>query len=132
MSDEYKPNAESSEDMVLKLFERAAKRGVVMPPEQRSIYQKVSEMATGLTVLDVGCGTGIGTNILAREARFVWGIDRDQNHIDFAKQLFERKNLAALGQIEFQQFDLVNPPSREFAKFHIIVCVDVLEHIEDY
>lgn len=129
---EYQANAESSEDMVKKLFERFEKREAVMPPEQRMIYQKISEMVTGLNVIDIGCGVGVGTNILGREARFAWGLDREANQIEFANQMFQRKNLAGLGQVEFMQFDLTNPPSREFSKFHVITCIEVLEHIADY
>lgn len=128
----YNPNPENPEDMILKLAERFAKRGVVMPPEQRNIYEKVSEMVTGLTVIDIGCGTGIGTNILSREARYVWGIDYDAKNIEFAKQMFERKNTSGIGMTEFEVLDLVKPPSRELSRFSVIVCVDVLEHIEDY
>lgn len=132
MTAEYKPNHESSENMVAKMVQRYETRGAVMPPEQREIYQKVSEMVTGLTVIDVGCGLGIGANIISREARFTWGIDKDPKHIDFANQMFERKTASGLGQLNFEVFDLTNPPSREFGKFHVITCIDVLEHIEDY
>jgi 2-polyprenyl-3-methyl-5-hydroxy-6-metoxy-1,4-benzoquinol methylase len=128
----YNPNPESKEDMVAKLAERFQKRGVVMSPEQRNIYEKISEMVTGLTVIDIGCGTGIGTNILSQEARYVWGVDYDPQHIEFAKQMFARKNTSGMGQVEFEVLDLVKPPSRELSKFSVIVCVDVLEHIEDY
>lgn len=123
---------ESAEDMVSKLFERYDKRGSVMPPEQREIYEFISKRATGLTVCDIGCGTGIGTNLLGREARYVWGLDREQKTIDFAKQMFTRENLAGMGLVHFDVLDLTNPPNREYAKFHIITCIDVLEHIEDY
>lgn len=132
MIEGYKTNAESKEDMVQKLMERYTTRSVVMSPEQRMTYEKISEMVTGLLVLDVGCGTGIGTNILAREARYVWGLDREPEHIDFATQMFGRKNTAGMGMVEFMQLDLTNPPSREYSKFHVIVCIDVIEHIAAY
>ncbi len=129
---DYQNNPESSENMVSKLFERFDKEGVVMPPEQRSIYEAVASRVTGLVVLDIGCGTGIGTNILGREARFVWGIDREQKHIDFARQMYERNNLSGMGLIKFEVFDLSNPLSRELSRFNVITCIDVIEHIEDY
>jgi 2-polyprenyl-3-methyl-5-hydroxy-6-metoxy-1,4-benzoquinol methylase len=132
MIEGYKENPELPENMISKHVERFEKHGLVMPEEQRTIYQEITKMITGLVVADIGCGTGIGTNILSQEARFVWGVDKDPKAIDFAKQMFERKPSCGLGQVSFEVLDLVNPPTREHGKFHVITCVDVLEHIEDY
>ncbi len=123
---DYKENPEKEIDMVKRLYERFETEGIIMPEEQRILYEKLSEVMTGHVVLDAGCGTGIGTQILGREARFVWGIDTNKRNIDYAKQMFASK------VIKFDTIDLTNPPNRERSRFHHVVCVDVIEHIDDY
>lgn len=122
----YKENPQKEIDMVKRLFTRFETEGVIMPQEQRVIYEKLATAFTGQIILDAGCGTGIGSQILGREARFVWGIDSNKTNIEFAKQMFGSRT------IKFDVIDLLNPPNRERANFHSIVCVDVIEHIADY
>lgn len=122
----YKENGEKEINMIPRLFKRWETEGIVMPEEQRIIYESLAPTMMGQVVLDAGCGTGIGTNILAGTARFVWGVDVNQGSIKFANQMFGND------KIKFDVMDLTNPPPRERAKFHQVLCVDVLEHIEDY
>ena len=123
---DYKENTEKEIDMVQRLYKRFETEGVIMPEEQRVIYEKLTQELTGNIVLDAGCGTGVGTQILGREARFVWGIDVNAKNIEYAKQMFGSRT------IRFDTIDLTNPPNRERSKFHAIVCIDVIEHINDY
>lgn len=123
---DYKENPEKPINMVERLYHRFETEGIIMPSEQRIIYEKLAEEMTGQIVLDAGCGTGVGSQILGREARFVWGIDSNERNIEYAKQMFGSKVM------RFDVFDLVNPPPRERSKFHAIVCIDVIEHIDDY
>ena len=122
----YKENGEKEINMIPRLFKRWETEGIVMPEEQRIIYETLAQTMMGQVVLDAGCGTGIGTNILGGMARFVWGVDVNQGSIKFANQMFGND------KIKFDIMDLTNPPPRERAKFHQVLCVDVLEHIEDY
>ena len=122
----YTENPQKDIDMVERLITRFKTEGIIMPQEQRVIYEKLAEAMTGQIILDAGCGTGIGTQILGREARFVWGIDVNPGNIEFAKQMFASR------VIKFDTIDLINPPNRERSRFHAIVCIDVIEHIDDY
>ena len=85
------------------------------------------------TIVDVGCGSGVGSNILSQEADFVWGIDKNENSIKFAKEAFTRvKNgIYYNSQVSFDQIDIIND-NREFMKMDIVVAIEVIEHINDY
>lgn len=85
------------------------------------------------TIVDVGCGSGVGSNILSQEADFVWGIDKNETSIKFAQQAFTRvKNgIYYNSHVSFDQFDLINE-TRETMKFDVVVAIEVIEHIYDY
>lgn len=83
-------------------------------------------------IVDVGCGIGVGSNVMSQEAHFVWGIDKNEFSIEFAKEAFERErnNIYYSGQLTFDVFDVM-VDSRLTAQFDFVVCVEVIEHIED-
>ncbi len=123
----YTTNPQTSIDMVARLVKRMETNGLVMPPSQRVAYERLVKLCTGLTVMDIGCGAGIGTNILSTEAYAAWGVDVFPKSVSFANQMFGvRPNL------RFDEMDICNLPPREFSKFNVVVMIDVLEHIEDY
>lgn len=135
MTNKYKEHEEKDIDMVHRLCDRFKNVGLVMPNKQREIYEAIRNeiVMTGRyklknTVCDVGCGTGIGSNILSEEAKFVWGIDKSEEHINFANQMFSRK---ALPQVTFDVVDILEFP-RETMKFSIVAMIEVIEHIDDY
>lgn len=84
-------------------------------------------------ICDVGCGGGIGSNILSQEADFVWGIDIAEPSIKFAKVMFTRhkNNIYYNPQLTFDVVDIRDEP-RELMAFDILVCIEVIEHIDDY
>lgn len=87
----------------------------------------------GPMVVDVGCGAGVGTNVLSEEAQFAWGIDKNEKSIKFAKESFTR-NLNRLyysSELKFDQLDILED-TREFMKFDFIVSIETIEHIFDY
>ena len=83
-------------------------------------------------VVDVGCGSGVGANILSQEANFVWGIDKNDFSLEFAKECFtrEKNGLYYSGQVTFDNFDIVND-TRQTMKFDTVVAIEVLEHVYD-
>jgi 2-polyprenyl-3-methyl-5-hydroxy-6-metoxy-1,4-benzoquinol methylase len=86
-------------------------------------------------IVDVGCGTGAGSNILSQEADFIWGIDKNSNSIKLARELFTRlKNgFYYSSQVSFDQIDIITEPreARNFMKFDVVVAIEIIEHISD-
>lgn len=84
-------------------------------------------------ICDVGCGLGIGSNIMSQEGDFVWGIDKNPQNIAFAKEAFERlkNHVYYSSQLTFDVVDIKNQP-REMMAFDIITCIEVIEHVDDY
>ena len=84
-------------------------------------------------VVDVGCGMGVGSNVLSLEADFVWGIDKNEKSIKFAQEAFTRvKNgIYYSSQVTFDHMDILKD-TREFLKFDVVVAIEIIEHIYDY
>lgn len=92
--------------------------------EHLARYWLAADLAGGLGVLDAGCGLGYGTEMIARAgASRVVGIDLAPEAIATAS---ERVGAAA----EFQVGDVGDPPFEKGA-FDLVVCFEVLEHLED-
>jgi len=87
----------------------------------RYAYEYVQQFVENRAVIDVGCGTGYGCEILAQKAKWVYGIDYDNEAITYCK-----KNYAA-PNITFVEMDA---NSLDFAKkFDIAVTFQVIEHM---
>jgi len=89
---------------------------------QWDIYRSIGPHVSGMTVLDVGCGTGFGALQLSRYTPAVDGIDTDPDAIEFAQQSFPH--------VKFRVEDItgkVRGPD-----YQAVVMVEVLEHIKDY
>ena len=69
---------------------------------------------------------------MGQEADFVWGIDKNEESVNFAKQMFGKiKNgLYYSPQITFDVIDIKTDP-REFATFDVVTCIEVIEHFKD-
>ncbi len=145
---EYKENPENKvKDQYQRNLAMFLRSGIFLHPTQRSMYEYVKDFARDSVlkhpqypkyiwkpkVCDIGCGSGLGSNILSQEADFVWGIDRDEGSINFAKQLFERQknNIYYTPQIAFDLIDIEDQP-RTMMEFDTIVAIEVIEHINDY
>jgi O-antigen biosynthesis protein len=97
----------------------------LMESEHRGRYLWAASLASGLDVLDAGCGTGYGSEILAAaDARRVVGVDIAQEAIDYA---------AAESSHATSEFSLGSLHSLPFedASFDLAVCFEVIEHVED-
>lgn len=131
-------------DLVSRIHGRFKGTGEVMPEAQRSIYERLTlefqnrvKQYRGYpktihkpTVADVGCGCGIGSNILSREAQFVWGIDVNEESVNYARQMFAREpnNIYYTPQISFDHLNIIDDP-REVMGFDFVVCIEVIEHL---
>ncbi|MDW8467432.1 MAG: methyltransferase domain-containing protein [Chloroherpetonaceae bacterium] len=65
-------------------YERAAKSEINNVTHQRCMvaYEFARDYIQGKTVLDIGCGNGYGTAILAKEAREVTGVDYNKATVE--------------------------------------------------
>lgn len=81
---------------------------------------------SGLRVLDVGCGGGYTCEFLARRGASVWGVDRSRPSIEAARAHAAEQGLAIA-------YDLGVGEQLPYgaAAFDAVVCVDVLEHVDD-
>jgi 2-polyprenyl-3-methyl-5-hydroxy-6-metoxy-1,4-benzoquinol methylase len=90
--------------------------------EKERVIRKFSPPLPGDRVLDVGCGSGVVSDLLASMGANVVGVDGNAEAIDFAKATFNRPNL------EFRRAlveDLPYPPG----SVDRIYCLEVIEHL---
>lgn len=90
-------------------------------------YLFALQFLAGKTVLDLGCGAGIGTYLYSLVAEKVYAVDHDQNAIEEARMFpFPHKN------VEFINADIEDPDAVEnLPAVDVCVALEVLEHIED-
>lgn len=85
-------------------------------------YQNVLTCCKGKTILDLGCGSGYGSNLLSNIASKVTAIDVDSKAINWAKTHYTANNLEfRCGSIH----ESLNPKE----KFDVIVSFQVIEHV---
>jgi 2-polyprenyl-3-methyl-5-hydroxy-6-metoxy-1,4-benzoquinol methylase len=88
-------------------------------------YALAAELCRGLRVADIGCGTGYGSDILARESPFVVGVDLDEETI-----LAAAEELGKPGRLEFEVADATDfLRERLRDRFDAIVMLETLEHL---
>lgn len=123
------------------------KCGKILYPSTRNIYTFIKNYCIDFVknhpqypdfvwkpkIIDIGCGGGFGSNVLSQEADFVWGIDKSIPNIQWAKEVFTRdKNGVYYSpQVSFEVLDPLTDP-REIMAFDIVVCVEVIEHVNEY
>lgn len=73
-------------------------------------------------VLDVGCGTGVYTEIVAQHARQTWGTDISQRMLDYAKE--NRR-----GNINWTLADAIHLPFKD-ETLDAVICIGLLEYVE--
>lgn len=135
----------------INMFERVERKnpgnGDVLYPVQRDMYEFIRDSCIDIVknhpqypkfvwkpkICDVGCGGGWGSNILSQEADWVWGIDKCEESIQWCKRVFTRhkNNIYYTPQVSFNVVDIKNEP-RTIQPFDIVVCIEVIEHIDDY
>jgi 2-polyprenyl-3-methyl-5-hydroxy-6-metoxy-1,4-benzoquinol methylase len=113
-------------DIVERLTLEAAEADTVLASEHRHRYAFAAELCAGTRVLDLCCGSGYGTAILAAQAKEVVGVDRDAATIDTAQATIGRE----LHNASFELADAVPYLEGELpARYDAIVCFEGLEHL---
>jgi SAM-dependent methyltransferase len=92
--------------------------------EHLSRYYFAQPMVARKSVLDLGCGTGYGSFILAESARRVFGIDISEEAVGFARQNYFARN------ISFSVADCSNL-SLATGSLDSVVCFEVIEHLPE-
>src|SRR2546425_10001491 len=88
-------------------------------------YAYAATLVKNKRVLDLACGEGYGTNILAVSASSVAGVDIDENVIRHAAGKYSSESL------RFLCGSITAVPIHDDHSFDAIVCFEAIEHIED-
>jgi SAM-dependent methyltransferase len=87
----------------------------------QAVYQWVAERCQGLDVVDMACGEGYGTDLLAQRAARVTGVDANPEAFEHARARYSRPG------VDFVR-DLVD----SYAKpCDAVVFLQTIEHVED-
>jgi 2-polyprenyl-3-methyl-5-hydroxy-6-metoxy-1,4-benzoquinol methylase len=89
-----------------------------------SRYLWVKKFVKNKKVLDAGCGSGYGANILSKDARSIMGIDISKNAIEYSKIKYDRTNTIFMVKDMSEEGDIKE-------RFDVIISFDVLEHIKE-
>ncbi|RJP70725.1 MAG: class I SAM-dependent methyltransferase [Candidatus Abyssobacteria bacterium SURF_17] len=109
----------------------SAERTAVDNPAERPIrerqlaaYHRALEYAAGRRLLEVGCGEGLGTFLLATRAASVTALDYSRVALEVARKRCESVSV---------QFLLMEVPPIGFpdSTFEVVVCFQMLEHLAE-
>ena len=64
--------------------------------EHEHRYRFCLDLVAGKQVLDIACGEGFGSAMMASRAERVWGVDIDRHAVDHASKTYQRENLRYL------------------------------------
>lgn len=87
-------------------------------------YRFAAQFVAKHRVLDIGCGTGYGSALLAEKARAVVGIDNSPEALQYARENYQRTRL------RFAAGDCRKLPFLD-RSFSVAVLFEVLEHIAE-
>ena len=90
---------------------------------QLAAYHKALEYVKGRHVLEVGCGEGIGTSILAGKAASIVAIDYSEKALEVARRKYTTENIT---------FTHMKVPPLGFTdmSFDAVVCFQMIEHLQ--
>lgn len=94
----------------------------------RNLLRLLPGISGGVDILDAGSGPGVITFLLATKypnAR-ITGIDISSEEVNNCKTIAVKGNF---GNTSFEQLNISEIPWQ--SRFELVVCVDILEHIED-
>jgi len=89
-------------------------------------YAYASMLVKNRRVVDLACGEGYGTKILAASASSVVGIDIDETVIQHASEKYGGEN------IRFLSGSITEIPVKDDHCVDVVVCFEAIEHIENH
>ena len=123
--DGYAENPELDDDMVESMFIRWKRGRFLLEPAQRRMYEELALRVKGLDVCDVGCGSGLGSVILAQKAHSVVGMEKIGSCTEFSRKCFPLENVRYVNE------DVVHTSIPD-ERFDAVVAIEVIEHVADY
>jgi 2-polyprenyl-6-hydroxyphenyl methylase/3-demethylubiquinone-9 3-methyltransferase len=81
----------------------------------------------GKVILDIGCGGGILAEAMARKGATVTGIDLSEKALKVA----DLHSLESGVAMRYELISAEDMASREPAKFDVVTCMEMLEHVPD-
>ena len=96
-----------------------------------AVYEWIAERCVGLRVVDLACGEGYGSDLLAGHAAEVVGVDANPGAYEHARARYRRANLSfQRGLVE--DFDAkVREGATRFTKPDAVVFLQTIEHIHE-
>src|SRR5436309_2862870 len=89
-------------------------------------YAFATQFVRNKRVLDLASGEGYGSNLLAKTAKQVVGIDIDEQTVRHAK------NKYILPHLDFKVGSILDVPIEGNGVLDVIVCFEALEHVDDH
>jgi 2-polyprenyl-3-methyl-5-hydroxy-6-metoxy-1,4-benzoquinol methylase len=98
----------------------------VTEEEHLDRYNYIINLTADKNILDIACGSGFGSYIIATEgnAKQVIGVDLDNDAIRYANHKFQHNKIKRFAE------DAVKFKYKE--KFDVIISFETIEHIQDY
>jgi 2-polyprenyl-3-methyl-5-hydroxy-6-metoxy-1,4-benzoquinol methylase len=88
-----------------------------------TVYEWIAERVSGMRVLDMACGEGYGSDVLAQSADDVVGLDANPETHDHARLRYRRSNL----RFERGMVENFGEPGR----YDAVVFLQTIEHVQD-
>jgi SAM-dependent methyltransferase len=112
------------ERMVVEYYKRSASDYLIYLFHEVG-YRFAQARVKGADVLDLGCGSGYGSAMLAEVAGHVTGADVSPSAVAHARREFSRPNLT------FTELPATSGLPFEDQRFDAVVCFQVIEHVAD-
>jgi ubiquinone/menaquinone biosynthesis C-methylase UbiE len=87
-------------------------------------YLLATNLTRGKTILDIACGEGYGSYLLAEHSSGVIGVDIDESTMIHASKKYHRRNL------NFVVGSAASVPLKS-GGFDVIICFETIEHLTD-
>ena len=88
-------------------------------------YMSILEYLENKKVLDIACGSGYGSFLMAEKAETVVGMDISTESIEYAKINYQKENL------KYEIGSVTQIPIQEKEIFDIIISYETIEHINE-
>lgn len=100
-------------------------KGALVYGEHITRYESIVHLLQGKTVLDIASGSGYGSYIISGAAKKVYGVDIDQESVEYAQRNYGKNN------IDYRQGSAEKIPLEDNS-VDIVVSFETIEHVKNY